>query len=179
LGEDIDIKEHAFDYRKVAEGFEFSFSNWRVSEQSLWPLVAIFSAFVNETFVDASCVPSSNASCLSYVTLIYGFICSRLGKTGLPFLLHTWMHDANSQQGEELPTHDVIKNWIDVVGEKSQPNVIIAFDSYYLSAAGRDILHDVRDNIRSCSSVSKDRFKAIYEHVKGLWRIRERSASLV
>jgi hypothetical protein len=112
-------------------------------------------------------------------------LCARL-PNGQPVLIYYRLHDSNTVVDQEdtdefgidlgpglksghsdqcITTASIVKDWGNIIIDFGDLNVMLAFDSYYLSAQGRAWLQ--KKEVKYIASVEPSRFKKLHNLVKG------------
>ena len=80
------------------------------------------------------------------------------------YLIYVHCQNANSNVGESIPPHYIIKDWGQIVKKKGQEKTMLVADSYYLDASGKALLEEM--NVKYVCSVQKQRFHKLVQVVQ-------------
>ena len=88
---------------------------------------------------------------------------------GLPFLLYISLRNlCNDDINDGAPekVHYIVKQWVESITHFGINGVLLAFDSYYFSAATREYLLSKSENVKYCASVTCDKLKFAMDKLK-------------
>jgi hypothetical protein len=69
----------------------------------------------------------------------------------------------NKKLNETAHVHMIVENWIAIMKKYCHENTILVFDSYYFSAATRNLL--LSHNIKTCASITKEKYPAMVNFI--------------
>ena len=82
---------------------------------------------------------------------------------GAPILLHCCLQQQNKQLLQSTKVDSIVEKWISVMKKYCHENTILVFDSYYFSAATRDLL--LRNNIKTCAAITKEKYPSLVNFI--------------